>query len=572
MTALTPPINVPMLHWDEAMNGNKKATRLGTTTAGGEQEARPARAGDAVSLQLKGMPFDDQARLLTPLESRAGPATRAAVQMTPEGESSTPTTSDPQPGEPEGPAPSATESTNAADDPEYQRILEQLRQGWGEPLIQRAGVTVSIAIAIDDMQRFLSRMEDAARVYDRLEGSPELQEDLRDAGFNSFAVGWLNRYARLLNARIDQVMLATRPPNAGEPPVLPSIGEIDRLQAVVEAIRGQASGVTMGMSYLSLVEETSAMLDVCVALHGALALQSGRSDWEIGYQQPPTLNESEMELVADLESQGVDAQHAGEDVIRGDHPLQPSGSRPPVSPDLDRIFEDGGQFNRAYPAGQRPYNQVANWCGFFVAGHHFRSAGLDSEIRSGMWHANHVPHLFNYAPELVSNEGRVKASIWDADAHRWKELETYHRERGSLRTYLGPDRLQEALAAGNNPFRPGDAVSIRRSDSGPPGHVGMVDSYDPELGILHTTEGNIRDGQTDRADGARRGAREGVGTEHRVATAEELAADVYGVGHFSIVDYENHDYSNLSISEFEPAALVLSPDEMRQRAVEEEDG
>lgn len=198
---------------------------------------------------------------------------------------------------------------------------------------------------------------------------------------------------------------------------------------------------------------------------------------------------------------------------------------------------------------QNYFTDGLQWCGMFVAAH-YRSAGLDADLRKGFYHVANVEHFFTYQWET-----RVPRAIRVGDD--WRDVREYHNERGSVRTWMNHGQIESAVAGGNYgalDIRPGDVVLIDHEGNGSADHITMVQSWDPSTGMLVTVEGNASgqvvstrndEGEVTATKRLNTGA-EGNGVtinERSLAPGGQLVR-IYGVGRPSAVDFEEHDYSN----------------------------
>lgn len=258
---------------------------------------------------------------------------------------------------------------------------------------------------------------------------------------------------------------------------------------------------------------------------------------------------------------------------------------------VDDAFRDSGFGTRQ--SNDSP-TSVYDWCGMFVGSELVRGAGLDEELRSGLYHTSNVRDLFQYQQNF--NAGRSPASIW-ADG-RWWNMREYHQSRGSVRTWTDENAVAAAIEARSAAaIRAGDVVLIDHTNNGSPNHIVMVEAYDPVTQMLTTIEGNTRgikaadDGAAERNDdghlvsGSYRRTGTGVHTRDlkttsatsETAYADEITAQgtpprgayqprsgnsVYGVGRPSIVDMEEHTYATRAVPE---ALRTVSPSELTSR-------
>lgn len=172
--------------------------------------------------------------------------------------------------------------------------------------------------------------------------------------------------------------------------------------------------------------------------------------------------------------------------------------------ELDNIFKDAGWGDRVGTYKTKSGNQrVFDWCGMFVVSSYFQGAGMAKQLRGGFYHTDNVSDFFHYAQ--AHNAGRVPMSIWAEG--KWWNLKEYHTARGSTRLWTPRATIQAALAAGGSgDIRPGDTCLIDHSGGDSPGHIVMVESYDPATKQMVTIEGNTfgihagKDGTAERVD------------------------------------------------------------------------
>jgi hypothetical protein len=171
--------------------------------------------------------------------------------------------------------------------------------------------------------------------------------------------------------------------------------------------------------------------------------------------------------------------------------------------EVDDIFRDshGGFGDRASLDAAK--NRAFDWCGMFVAASYFRGAGMPKQLQAGFNDVANVKDFFHYTQEI--NAGRIPMSIWAED--QWWNLKEYHLARGSVRKWTPRETIQAAIAAGGTgDIRPGDTCLIDHGGGNAPGHIVMVESYDPVTKQLVTIEGNTwgiradKDGKAERVD------------------------------------------------------------------------
>jgi hypothetical protein len=230
-----------------------------------------------------------------------------------------------------------------------------------------------------------------------------------------------------------------------------------------------------------------------------------------------------------------------------------------------------------------------DWCGF-TALYSYRFAGMPERLRASLFHVLNVEALFRYQ----NTERTPTGILLDGTVH---DLHDYHRSRSSERKWTSAADIEAGHALD---LRPGDVVLVDHSGTAGADHIQMVRSWDPATQLLFTIDGNGGGYEVeDRANrGARAGAPEpmidarqakveaalgirvraghtagghvGVGVHDlgnqlsdsaiRAAADPEaertremrggrhpLKARVYGVGRFSIADFENHTYTQAPV-------------------------
>lgn len=208
----------------------------------------------------------------------------------------------------------------------------------------------------------------------------------------------------------------------------------------------------------------------------------------------------------------------------------------------------------ATAAGTAGMGMEHDWCGFF-AGQHLIQAGLDRDLRAGLFHVDNVSMFFQY---LWAE--RNPRWIWVED--EWKDVREFHTTRGSNRQWHGGAALGD--------IRPGDVLLVDTDGNGAANHIVLVHSYNPLTRKVFTIGGN--DGGMVLADPANPqpaptpliegreaatgydlapptglpGGHVGVG-EHNTAERRAGHSQVFGVGRPSIVDMEEHSYNNATV-------------------------
>ena len=165
----------------------------------------------------------------------------------------------------------------------------------------------------------------------------------------------------------------------------------------------------------------------------------------------------------------------------------------------------------------------------------------------------------------------MRSPKWLWDGAKWRDVQEYHHERGSERTWLAGT----AITGGTQlDIRPGDMVVTDNEGDGKSDHIVKCQSFDPATGLLITIGGNdsgmiVRPaGEADpahetAADQAARLAAEaatgkkmkvgswgtgqagghvGIGVRDTHATGAKGFGLVYGVGRPSLVDFEDHEW------------------------------
>ena len=327
--------------------------------------------------------------------------------------------------------------------------------------------------------------------------------------------------------------------------VLPTAVEARTLRS--EAERFARSGASFPLADRALV----ACTDASVALLQALAVESARATWSKGA--------------------AVDAPTAGTKVTPGS--------------EVDGIFADGGGAEAGFQGELDPAKgRIHDWCGMFVMASYFRGAGIDKELRQGFLGVGDVARYFQYGLQDKDVTARAPAEVWAEN--RWWPLREYHAARGSLRTWTSRDQLAQALTRHQADIRAGDVVLIDHGGGDSPGHITMVESFDPTNNELVTIEGNAS-GIRAAADGAREqlpfgsaradthpGARlqlRDLDTidqpgddrqQHGQAYKVAGGSTVFGFGRPSAVDFEEHEYSVRSVPK---EYRAMSPAEMKVR-------
>lgn len=354
-------------------------------------------------------------------------------------------------------------------------------------------------------------------------------------------------------------------------PTLPTQAEIHAWHDSVRSLRGVLQDPSFPTGTDALLTATSQAEDAALALLQARSVLSARETWRANDEEPSRAN---------------------------------AASRTRARTEVDDVFRDsGGAFGDHASADNG--TGIWDWCGMFVGAALWRGAGLDEELRSGLYHTSNVHDLFNYAQR--ANAARSPRSIW-ADG-QWWDLRAYHESRGSVRTWQDDATISAAIEARQAAaIRSGDVALIDHTNNGSPNHIVMVETYDATTQTLVTIEGNTmgikaadtgggaeRSAVVQNADGTTSGGRlesgdytrTGTGVHirdmrtssraSRTAYATEIAADparergeyrpksgnsVHGVGRPSIVDMEEHSYASRAIPE---ALKNTSPQEMTAR-------
>jgi hypothetical protein len=208
------------------------------------------------------------------------------------------------------------------------------------------------------------------------------------------------------------------------------------------------------------------------------------------------------------------------------------------------------------------------WCGYFSMEGYQRGAAMDPDFANSFASTYSVELFFTYAHDsgLV-----MRSPKWLWDGVKWRDVQQYHHERGSERTWLSGT----AITAGTQlDIRPGDMVVTDNEGDGKSDHIVKCQSFDPATGLLITIGGNdsgmiVRPaGEADpahetAADQAARLAAEaatgrkmkvggwgtgqagghvGIGVRDTHATGAKGFGLVYGVGRPSLVDFEDHEW------------------------------
>ncbi len=208
------------------------------------------------------------------------------------------------------------------------------------------------------------------------------------------------------------------------------------------------------------------------------------------------------------------------------------------------------------------------WCGYFSMEGYQRGAAMDPDFANSFASTYSVELFFTYAHD----SGIVMRSPkWLWDGVKWRDVQQYHHERGSERTWLSGT----AITGGTQlDIRPGDMVVTDNEGDGKSDHIVKCQSFDPATGLLITIGGNdsgmiVRPaGEADpahetAADQATRLAAEaatgkkmkvgswgtgqagghvGIGVRDTHATGAKGFGLVYGVGRPSLVDFEDHEW------------------------------
>jgi hypothetical protein len=208
------------------------------------------------------------------------------------------------------------------------------------------------------------------------------------------------------------------------------------------------------------------------------------------------------------------------------------------------------------------------WCGYFSMEGYQRGAAMDPDFANSFASTYSVELFFTYAHD----SGIVMRSPkWLWDGARWRDVQEYHHERGSERTWLSG----AAITAGTQlDIRPGDMVVTDNEGDGKSDHIVKCQSFDPATGLLITIGGNdsgmivrpageadpVHESAADRADRlaaeaatgkkmkvggwdtGQAGGHVGIGVRDTHATGAKGFGLVYGVGRPSLVDFEDHEW------------------------------
>jgi hypothetical protein len=447
------------------------------------------------------------------------------------------------------------------------------------PVVSTSGNALGIADALTWLENVQQRLHEAIQAHEALpvDHPDRARLGTAIAAAAEQAAGHLTSMANTIRAQVETLLRLSSPlastPAEGDTPAqppqqatLPGSSEVDRMRTAAAGLSRAAHG-----SSSALIENVRQLLatgagnvaDAALAIYQGLGVLSARGDWVTGYRQDS------------ISSADTTTQAAADKALK---------SKEGARDGLNAVFAESG-YNR-YGIQSKLVDkgkkwEPEDWCGMFVATHLFRSAGLDGELRAGFYEVGNVNDFFNYTQKI--NGSRVPLTLWVPEEGRWMDLREYHRLRGSERTWTPRTAIQTAIQGGDVPFRSGDVCLINHTGGNVAQHIVMVDSYDPATGALRTIEGNTLGIRAD-ADGMASRNREGEfaadsgnttvglhirqmdGTvpkrEGRGAYANKAGNTVLGAGRLSVVDFEDHRYSNMPISKFPKAARQMSPEDM----------
>lgn len=239
--------------------------------------------------------------------------------------------------------------------------------------------------------------------------------------------------------------------------------------------------------------------------------------------------------------------------------------------------------------------KLPEWCGIFASSA-WHSAGIDTEVRRGIYSAQNVVDMFSYKQHAKAD--RAPLAIWDDVTGSWRPLREYHEARGSVRRWLSRDDLVKILGddldTSRLDIRSGDIVLTDYKHSSPtldesgnpvldengkpitktvnqadgiPDHVTMVESFQPSTGCLRTIEGNTGGGIVPYGFKPKGSSVQVHERDVKKQTAgwdgeflQEGETRINGVGRPSLCDFEDHDYA----VRLPPKELrSLSPDQIR---------
>lgn len=203
--------------------------------------------------------------------------------------------------------------------------------------------------------------------------------------------------------------------------------------------------------------------------------------------------------------------------------------------EIDRIVKQSGFANRMEWKSDGRASQM--WCGMFCSCH-LLNAGLNQELRSGMWHVSNVENFFCY-----KYEKRVPKWVLVKDKNI--ELKEYHSQKNTPRLWITHKMIKEMIGedgphmvgfADVGLVGPGDILLVDGDSNGKPNHITMVKEY--KKGIITTIEGNAggiinvpgEDGVTQRVQG------DSVALNFRDLSKEDYKK-IYGIGRFSYEDF-----------------------------------
>lgn len=195
-----------------------------------------------------------------------------------------------------------------------------------------------------------------------------------------------------------------------------------------------------------------------------------------------------------------------------------------------------------------------DWCGAFAVSAHMEN-GLPGNLRSFIHGVGGIESFFRYLYE---------PTIRDPGSSEAMDLKSYHAQRGSKRMWWPKPLVPQA------DIMPGDIVLIDIGNDGSSNHIVMCQSYDPSTKKLVTVGGN-QYGFVARKPGEAAPEKETADDAAKRKEAEKTTgmalkdhgpsgptvvglsvydlndqtgkkSTVYGVGRFSLVDYEPHAY------------------------------
>ena len=209
--------------------------------------------------------------------------------------------------------------------------------------------------------------------------------------------------------------------------------------------------------------------------------------------------------------------------------------------DLGKIFADSGWSHRVtfkkkkdgtYRLNRRGEKIPSDWCGMAV-GSWLTRAGLAKappgkvKWHRGSWYATGNVHcFFTYAKKGARNRKRYLSELDGVG------IAKAHAQADEMRRWLDRDTIE---AYGGTKVDldiwPGETCLIADAGDGPH-HITMVRAWDPETGILETTEGNA---SGFAPNGDRR--KESVSVNLRDLTNPAHRERIFGIGRPSILDF-----------------------------------